>query len=213
MQGLSLEELAEPPADEPASTLTASGDEDVAAGAAAVGLAAVPIGGGHEDGVALQMHTQGGNGGPETAAASTCATYTQSRSLHCRHASNDQAQVPAKVARLKPVCGWLLICLLNHARASPRRINFNFNFKRRSLIQLRRQVLFAEQLSLLRCSVEAAIAADIAKVGTRLKALGISGFDAEAADAAAARGCTLSMLAQELLKKVPAKVLHPAKIA
>ena len=33
----------------------------------------------------------------------------------------------AKVGRLEPACGWLLSCLLNHARASPGRINFNFH--------------------------------------------------------------------------------------
>ena len=51
------------------------------------------------------------------------------------------------------------------------------------------------------------MAADIAKVVVRLDALGISGVDMAAADDAAVRSRALSLRAQELVKRVPVKVL------
>jgi len=61
-----------------------------------------------------------------------------------------------------------------------------------------------------RCSGEAATGSDVAKIAARLTALGISDVDMAEADATAVQGCTLSLLAQELVNKVPAKVCHPA---
>ena len=51
------------------------------------------------------------------------------------------------------------------------------------------------------------------KVVARLEALGISGADIAAADAATVPGRTLLLLAQELVKKVPVKVCNPAQFA
>jgi len=77
-QGLSLEELADPPADEPVSTSTTSGDVELAASADAPMSAPVPVKGGQENGLAMQMQTQGANGGLDAAATSECAQHAQS---------------------------------------------------------------------------------------------------------------------------------------
>ena len=78
VQGLSLEELAEPPSDETTSTLISSGDGDLALGSPAPTAAGVPADCGQEDGVAMQIQSQSGNGGLKTAAASKCAGTLQS---------------------------------------------------------------------------------------------------------------------------------------
>ena len=87
-QGLSLQELAEPPEDEPASTLATSGGVELAVNSSAPTSAPIPVGGGQKDGVAMQTH--GGNGGLDAAATIKCAQHAQSHASRGGPTSDDQ---------------------------------------------------------------------------------------------------------------------------
>ena len=89
-QGLSLKELAEPPEDEPASMLATSGGVELAASSSAPTSAPVPVEGSQEHGVAMQMQTQGGNGGLDAAGTSKCAQHAQSHASRGGPASDLQ---------------------------------------------------------------------------------------------------------------------------